>query len=28
VHYFGHVKDVDLSYIHSVVKEWEGAASD
>jgi hypothetical protein len=28
VHYFGHVKDVDLSYIYSVVKEWEGVASD
>jgi hypothetical protein len=24
-HYFGHIKDVDLSYVHSVVKEWEGA---
>jgi hypothetical protein len=27
-HYFGHVKDVDLSYIHSVVKQWEGVAYD
>jgi hypothetical protein len=24
-HYFGHVKDVDISRIHDAVKEWEGA---
>lgn len=27
-HYFGHIKDVDISYIHSAVKEWEGVADD
>jgi hypothetical protein len=27
-HHFGHVKDVDISYIYSVVKEWEEVADD
>jgi len=28
IHYFGHIKEVDISYIHDAVKVWEGMAGD